>query len=136
MRGRILLVALLSVAPGHSALPPGPPRAPPPLAPSPYAPALASDPFASAATRDNPRPASESLAAARHRAAPRHAAALAPSPYELRLAADPYAGFLTSRPAPALAATRLAVREDVSRAVLAPSPYEPRLPSELAPSPY
>jgi len=134
MRGQILLVALLSAATGHSALPPPPPGAPSPppvLAPSPYVPALAPDPFASPAT--SPRP--EALtASARQRPRARALALLAPSPYDLDLAPNPYAGL--SRSGLTAATAPVTVGESAQPPVLAPSPYEPQHPSDLAPYPY
>jgi hypothetical protein len=127
MRGRAITIALLSAAPGHSALLTPLAGGPPPLAASPYAPELAADPFGGSAP---PGSAIAPAATPSARPAKSHAAvlALAPSPYLLDLLPDPYAA------PPALAVAPL--RAGLPPRALAPSPYEPQLPSELAPMPY
>lgn len=143
MRGQILLVALLSAAPGESALPSSEralPRVPPApsltgalaparLAPSSYAPEVAPSPVAEP---DGASPAATPALGARQRRAAGHVARLAPSPYAIELMLDPYV-----RLAPAVARTHgSGVAASFKPRVLAPSPYEPQLASILAPSPY
>jgi len=137
MRAQVLLVALLSAAPGHSLLPsppsgspPAPPSPMPGLAPSPYVPELAPDPFGGA---DITSRAAPHAPIARRRAA---SAPLAPSPYVLDLVPNPYTGSSPSRSMLAVATAPAVLAVSLTPRVLAPSPYEPLSPNELAPSPY
>lgn len=136
LRGQILLVALLSAAPGHPALPPQPvqPSAQPELAPSPYLPELAPDPFVRLEMR--PAAARRRPHGPRQRPESQRAGLLAPSPYDLDLVPNPYPGSSPARSVLTAATASLAVGGNLEPRVLAPSPYEPQLPSDLAPSPY
>jgi hypothetical protein len=144
MRGRVLLVALLSAAPGHP-LPSSPPRAMPSrplessstslaasgLAPSPYVAELAPSPFSNPAS-----PPQSAARSARPGGAPGHVALLAPSPYELELVPNPYAGLSPARATLTDVSAAVVVGVNLKPRVLAPSPYEHQLASALAPSPY
>ena len=141
MRGQVLLVALLSAAPGHPVLPSAPRvsttsralgSSPSRLAPSPYAPALAPAPFSEP---DGAPRAAALVPGARQPATRGRAALLAPSPYQLELVPNPYVD-PSPEPVALTVAPSIAVAVGINPRVLAPSPYEPRLPDALAPSPY